>query len=82
LRQEYALQREMAIYGRFMKTIISEIQSFISQILVVSVLTFGICLFAGEIKLAALKKASQGSSKQSSFTERMTKMKVDKIIKQ
>jgi hypothetical protein len=33
---------------------------------------FGILLVAGEIRLAALKKISQGSPKLLSFTERMT----------
>ena len=56
-----------------MKTLFNPIQVFISQVLAVSVLAGGICLFAGEIRLAALKKASKGSSKLSSFTERMTR---------
>jgi len=55
-----------------MKTIISAIQNFISHFLTLAVLTFGILIFAGEIRLAALKKASQGSSKLSRFTEKMT----------
>jgi len=55
-----------------MKTIISSIHAFASQVLAIAVLTSGICLFVGEIRLAALRKASQGSSKLSSFTEKMT----------
>jgi hypothetical protein len=64
-----------------MKTIINSIQVFISQALAISVLAGGILLFAGEIRLAALKKASQGSTKLSVLTQRMTKMNVNKIIK-
>jgi len=64
-----------------MKTLISVIQSFISHLLAVGLITSGVLLFAGEIRLAALKKASQGSSKLSPFTERMTGMKVNDILK-
>jgi hypothetical protein len=64
-----------------MKTLISAIQSFISHFLAVGMITFGVLLVAGEIRLAALKKASQGSSKLSPFTERMTGMKVNDILK-
>ena len=38
-------------------------------------------LLPGEIRLSALKKASQGSSKLSPFTERMTGLKVNDILK-
>lgn len=55
-----------------MKTIFSSFQTFISHLLTVAVLASGICLFAGEIRLAALKKASQGSSKLLPFTQHMT----------
>jgi hypothetical protein len=44
-------------------------------------ITSGLLLVAGEIRLAALKKASQGSSKLSPFTERMTGIKVNDILK-
>ena len=64
-----------------MNTLISAIQSFISHLLAVGLITSGVLLFAGEIQLAALKKASQGSSKLSPFTERMTGMKVNDILK-
>jgi hypothetical protein len=56
-----------------MNQLISVILSFIQKVLVVAVFGSGILLFAGEVRLAALKKASQGSSKLSGFTERMTK---------
>lgn len=55
-----------------MNSIISSISAFIQKTLAIAVLGSGILLFAGEIRLAALKKASQGSSKLSSFTVRMT----------
>lgn len=58
-----------------MNQLISVILSFIQKILVIAMIGSGILLFAGEIRLAALKKASQGSSKLSGFTNRMTKMK-------
>lgn len=64
-----------------MKTIISLIQAFISQALAVAMLATGVCLFAGEVRLAALRKATQGSSKLSEFTERMTKTKVNQITR-
>jgi hypothetical protein len=64
-----------------MKTFINAIQSYISHFLAFGMITFGVLLVAGEIRLAALKKASQGSSKLSPFTERMTGMKVNDILK-
>ena len=64
-----------------MKSLISEIQSFISHFLAVGMITSGLLLVAGKIRLAAQKKASQGSSKLSPFTERMTGMKVKDILK-
>ena len=64
-----------------MSAIISSIQSFITNLLAIGMVTSGLLLVAGEIRLAALKKASQGSSKVSPFTERMTGMKVNDILK-
>ncbi len=60
---------------------INSIQSFISPFLAVGMITSGLLILAGEIRLAALKKASQGSTKLSAFTERMTRTKVNKIIR-
>jgi hypothetical protein len=37
----------------------------------------GVALIAGEVRLAALKKASKGSSKLVPFTEKMTGMKLN-----
>ncbi len=64
-----------------MRAIISSIQSFITNLLAVGMITSGLLLVAGEIRLVALKKASQGSSKLSPFTERMTGLKVNDILK-
>jgi len=65
-----------------MKTFISAIQSFISHFLAVGMITSELLLLAGEIRLAALKKASQGSSKLSPFIELMTGLKkVNDILK-
>ena len=36
----------------------------------------GVLLLAGEVRLAALKKASQGSTKLSGFTQQMTGTKL------
>ena len=59
-----------------MKTIFNSVQALISQLRAIAILGSGICLFAGEIRFAALRKASQGSSKLSAFTERMTGTKI------
>jgi hypothetical protein len=59
-----------------LKTLITAIQSFISHFLAFGMITSSLLLVAGEIRLAALKEASQGSSKLSHFTKRMTSMKV------
>jgi hypothetical protein len=58
-----------------MRKLISAISGFIQTAIMISMLGSGICLVAGEIRLAALKKASKGSSQLSGFTQRMTKTK-------
>jgi hypothetical protein len=55
-----------------MDNFIEMISSFIGKILVVTTAGASLLLLAGELRLASLKKASQGSSKLSAFTERMT----------
>jgi hypothetical protein len=55
-----------------MNQLISSISSFIQTVLATALIASGVLLFAGEVRLAALKKASQGSSKLTSFTHRMT----------
>lgn len=56
-----------------MQQVISAISEFIQKIIGIGIISSGILLFAAEIKLAALKKASQGSVKLSTFTQKMTK---------
>jgi low affinity Fe/Cu permease len=63
-----------------MQSLLNAISSFMGSIFRMCILPGAILLFAAEIKLAALKKAAEPQRKLSSFTEKMTKMKVDKII--
>jgi hypothetical protein len=51
------------------------VSDFMHAVNVTSLLSSGNCLLAGEVRLAALKKASKGSSKLSGFTQSMTKTK-------
>ncbi len=46
-----------------MTTLIGTIQNFISHFLALGMMSSGPLLVTGEIRLAGLKKASQGSSK-------------------
>jgi hypothetical protein len=55
----------------------SNIISAITDFLIVGFLGGGTMLFASEIKLEAAKKSSNGSSKLSEYTERMTGSKLD-----
>jgi hypothetical protein len=55
-----------------MEKIFDSISDFIGGVLAVVIIGGGILLLAGEIRLAALRKAKQGSSRLSTFTERMT----------
>lgn len=55
-----------------MQKLISVIMGFIGTATTATLIGSGILLLAGEVRLAALRKASQGSSKLSGFTERMT----------
>jgi len=55
-----------------MKTLFSWISGLIQAVITTALIGSGILLLAGEIRLAALKKASHGSSRLSGFTERMT----------
>ena len=56
-----------------MENLIESLSSFIGKAVSVLLVSGSVCLLAGEIRLAALKKASQGSTKLSSFTSKMTK---------
>lgn len=58
-----------------MNHLIGAISGFISKILALAIFGSALTLFAGEIRLAALKKASHGSSKLSGFTQKMTGIK-------
>jgi hypothetical protein len=55
----------------------NNIISAITDFLTVAFLGTAIFLFAGEIKLEALKGASNGSTKLGHFTEKMTGSKLD-----
>jgi hypothetical protein len=52
------------------------IMGFVRQAIVISTMGSFLLLIAGEVRLAALKKASQGSSKLSGFTQKMTQTKL------
>lgn len=62
-----------------MNKLISEIMGFISTAITATLIGSGVLLLAGENRLAALKKASHGSSKLSGFTERMTGTTLHKV---
>lgn len=55
-----------------MSKLISAIMEFIGTAITATLIGSGILLLAGEVRLAALRKASQGSSKLSTFTGQMT----------
>ncbi len=59
-----------------MKALFSAISGLIQTVITASLIGSGVLLLAGEIRLAALKKASQGSSKLSGFTQRMTRTQI------
>lgn len=58
-----------------MDAFIESFSEFTGKLITVGLLIGGVLLFAGEIRLAALKKASEGSSRLSGFTASMTKTK-------
>ncbi len=61
-----------------MSKLISEMMNFIGTAITAALIGSGVLLLAGEVRLAALKKASQGSSKLTVFSERMTGAKLIK----
>lgn len=63
-------------YLEGMGQFIGAISAFIKQAVVISMVGSALLLVAGEVRLAALKKASQGTSKLSGFTQKMTKTKL------
>jgi len=62
-----------------MDDILESISEFIGNIVAAGLVGGSIFLFAGEIRLAALKKASHGSARLSTFTEKMTKTQLPLI---
>lgn len=56
-----------------MRMLISGIIDLLEKIFAIGVITSSLLLLAGEVKLAALKKAAEPQSKLSTFTKRMTK---------
>lgn len=58
-----------------MGSIIGAISGFVSKVLALLLAGSLVALLAGEVRLAALKKASKGSTKLSGFTQRMTGFK-------
>lgn len=59
-----------------MDKIIDAIVSFISKLTTAAIIGSSLLLVAGEVRLAALKKATQGSTNLSSFTKKMTQTKL------
>lgn len=59
-----------------MNQLITAISGLIGKAITVTLLGSGIALLAGEIRLAALKKAQKGTTNMSSFTSKMTKTKL------
>ncbi len=56
-----------------MRMLISGIIDLLEKIFAIGVITSSLLLLAGEVKLAALKKAAEPQSKLSTFTKGMTK---------
>lgn len=56
-----------------MNSLIKSISEFITNLVAVALLGSTIALFAAEVRLAALKKASHGSTRLSDFSAKMTK---------
>jgi len=61
-----------------MNSLIKSISELVSNLLTIAVLGSTIALFAGEVRLAALKKASHGSTRLSDFTAKMTKKSISR----
>lgn len=56
-----------------MDNILDSVSDFIGKLVATSIVGGVILITAGEVRLAALRKASEGSSRLTIFTERMTK---------
>ena len=59
-----------------MEDIVESISGFIGKLVSVILVGSAFLLVAGEIKLAALRKAKLGSTRLTTFTERMTGTKL------
>jgi hypothetical protein len=59
-----------------MDEFMDSVTGFIGNLISAALVGGAILLMAGELRLAALRKAHQGSVRLSSFTERMTGMKL------
>lgn len=59
-----------------MGSLFNAISGFLSKATALLVVGSMIALLAGEVRLAAIKKASQGSSKLTNFTQKMTGTKL------
>lgn len=59
-----------------MDAFIESVSEFVGKLFAVFLVSGGVLLFAGEIRLAALKKAKEGSSRLSDFTASMTKTRL------
>ncbi len=56
-----------------MDSILESVSEFIGKAMTATLVDGSVLILAGEIRLAALRKASRGSVRLTSFTERMTK---------
>ncbi len=59
-----------------MDNIIESISDFIGGVVATAIVGGTILLLVGEIRLAALRKAKHGSTRLSTFTERMTQTRL------
>lgn len=59
-----------------MDAFIESVSEFVGKLVAVVFVSGSVLLFAGEIRLAALKKAQEGSSRLSGFTASMTKTRL------
>ncbi|MCM2351933.1 MAG: hypothetical protein NDI69_18115 [Bacteriovoracaceae bacterium] len=53
-----------------MDAFIESVSAFVGKLVAIALISSSVFLFAGEIRLAALKKAQEGSSRLSGFTAR------------
>jgi hypothetical protein len=56
-----------------MESFMDGIYDFLKKLLAIGLLSGGLLIFAGELKIAALRKATKGTSSLSRLTQKMTK---------